>query len=288
MCDSQVPDLFQMYQTESQFHLVVAVLDTEKAGEYEFDLLEPICVVHPENPCPNIGVEQPLAIVAADAIENPAPNVGGSEKPSTEKANAREPDIFDNEEEYVHVNDEHMYVPQAAQPTQPAENLPEQPSQSSQSAVAGDDAPEAQIKVLPYEHNCASTKLHEGKMATQGWCADRLSDWVKKYPNKGAKEAKLKLQEDYQIKLKYSKAWSGMKLALEQIHGKYEESFQLLFNWKSEMEKISPGTIVDIELQKIGKKHCFKRFLCCFKAMHRWLPEWLQALYRCRFYKIDW
>jgi len=62
-----------------------------------------------------------------------------------------------------------------------------------------------QIKVLPAEHNCATTKLREGKMASQGWCADRLSDWVKKNPNKGPKDAKEKLEGDYGIKLKYSK-----------------------------------------------------------------------------------
>jgi len=56
---------------------------------------------------------------------------------------------------------------------------------------------------------------------------------VKKNPNKRAKDAKDKLERDYGIKLKYSKAWLGMKLALEQIHGKYEESFQLLHNWKA-------------------------------------------------------
>ena len=67
-------------------------------------------------------------------------------------------------------------------------------------------------------------------MTTQGWVADRLSDWVKKNPGKGAKDAKEKVEGDYGIKLKYSKAWSGLKLALEQVHGKYEESFQLLFN----------------------------------------------------------
>jgi len=27
-------------------------------------------------------------------------------------------------------------------------------------------------------------------MASQGWCADRIGDWVKKNPTKGAKEAK--------------------------------------------------------------------------------------------------
>jgi hypothetical protein len=87
-----------------------------------------------------------------------------------------------------------------------------------------------QIKKLPAEHNRPSTELREGKMASQGWCADRLGEWVKKNPNKRAKDAKDKLEGDYGIKLKYSKAWSGMKLALEQIHGKYEESFQLLYN----------------------------------------------------------
>jgi len=51
-----------------------------------------------------------------------------------------------------------------------------------------------QIKVLPAEHNCPTSKLVEGKMATQGWVADRLSDWVKKNPHKGTKEAKEKLR----------------------------------------------------------------------------------------------
>ncbi len=120
-----------------------------------------------------------------------------------------------------------------------------------------------QIKKLPAEHNCPSTKFREGKMATQGWCADRLSDWIKKNPHKGAKEAKEKLEGDYGIKLKYSKAWSGMKQALEQIHGKYEESFQLLFNWKAQIDHSSPGSIVQIELEKKSKR--FKRIFVALK-----------------------
>lgn len=122
-----------------------------------------------------------------------------------------------------------------------------------------------QITVLPFEHKCASTKLREGKMATQGWVADRLGDWLKNNPKKGAKDARGKLQEQYEIKLKYSKAWSGMKLALEQIHGKYKESFQLLFNWKAEIERKCPGSIVEIELEKLGNKMCFKRLFVALK-----------------------
>ena len=124
---------------------------------------------------------------------------------------------------------------------------------------------DVQIKVLPAEHNCPTTKLVEGKMATQGWVADRLSDWVKKNPHRGTKDAKEKLESDYGIKLKYSKAWSGMKVALEQIHGKYEESFQLLFNWKAQMEISQPGSIIEIDLEKIGKKMCFRRMFVALR-----------------------
>ena len=47
-----------------------------------------------------------------------------------------------------------------------------------------------QIKVLHAEHNCATTKLREGKMASQVWCADRLCDWLKKNPNKTPKDGR--------------------------------------------------------------------------------------------------
>jgi hypothetical protein len=122
-----------------------------------------------------------------------------------------------------------------------------------------------QIKKLPSVHNCATTKLRVGKMATQGWCADRLADWLKKNPTKGASDCKEKLESDFGIKLKYSKAWSGMKVALEQIHGKYEESFQLLFNWATQIEKVSPGSYIQIDVEKVGKKQRFRRIFVALK-----------------------
>jgi hypothetical protein len=102
-------------------------------------------------------------------------------------------------------------------------------------------------------------------MTTQGWCADRLADWLKKNPTKGPADCKEKLESDYGIKVKYSKAWSGMKVALEQIHGKYEESFQLLFNWAAQIEKVSPGTFVEIEVEKVGNKNRFRRIFVALK-----------------------
>jgi hypothetical protein len=57
-----------------------------------------------------------------------------------------------------------------------------------------------QIKVLPAEHNCPTTKLREEKMATQDWCASRVTKWLKKNPIKRPKDARDKLKDDYGIK----------------------------------------------------------------------------------------
>ena len=111
-------------------------------------------------------------------------------------------------------------------------------------------------------------------MASQGWCADRLADWLKKYPKKGAKEAKKKLERDFWIKLRYSKAWSGMKVALERIHGKYEESFVMLYNWKAQIELCSPGSIIEIECSGKGKAKRFKRI---FVALKPCIDGWLEG-----------
>lgn len=81
--------------------------------------------------------------------------------------------------------------------------------------------------------------------------------------------------------MKYSKAWSGLKVALEQIHGTYEESFQLLFNWKAQIEMSSLGSIVEIELE--GKKE--KRFKRIFVALKPCVDSFLDG---CRpFVSID-
>jgi len=102
-------------------------------------------------------------------------------------------------------------------------------------------------------------------MATQGWATERLGDWLKRHRTKTPTDCKDKLEGDYGIKLKYSKAWSGMKVALEQIHGKYEESFQLLFNWAAQIAKSSPGSHVQIEVEMVEGKQRFRRIFVALK-----------------------
>ena len=65
--------------------------------------------------------------------------------------------------------------------------------------------------------------------------------------------------------MKYSKAWSGLQIALDHIHGSCEESFQLLFNWATQIEISSPSSIVEVELEKVGEQNRFKRIFVALK-----------------------
>jgi hypothetical protein len=311
----QMIDLFEMYKPEMYCRVIVAVLDNGQRDENEFDCLQPLCVL----PC--IEVSPPK--IASGAQSHPQIDEGVSASKATAKeADASEPGIFDHEEEYVGVHDEHFYIsvppPQANNAQPDAYELEHVADKNIHPDIEVDDAdPEEinvlhdpenpnialhalfpdiitfrkavrhhaivkgfefaglqidktrfiakcshegcpwcihasrvlrdsptiqvqdvwlvffmfviyaliciltlfigclQIKRLTAKHNCPSTKLREGKMPTQGWVADRLAEWLKKNPEKGAKEAKEKVESDYGIKLKYSKAWSGMNLALQ-------------------------------------------------------------------------
>ncbi|EAZ15920.1 hypothetical protein OsJ_31341 [Oryza sativa Japonica Group] len=246
--DNDLPGFFEMYATEVSFHLIVTI--HEEILDATSYVYETIVVIPLENPTPSVGSWQA------------ATNVGGSAQPTTMEEDVRESDMFDNEEEYVGVNDEHLYVP--PKPAQPSE-IPSQSSQGPSSQPSATrlvrvihdlenpkiekdalfpdiisyrkeirhyaikkgfefanletdptrfiakyhakgcpwrirasriyDSKTNKNKVLPFDHNCASTKLREGKMATQGWIADIIGDWVKKNPQKKAKDAKEKLEE---------------------------------------------------------------------------------------------
>ena len=51
-----------------------------------------------------------------------------------------------------------------------------------------------QIKTLPFEHDCPTTKLVVNKMPSQEWVSDRLKEWLKKNPSKRPKAAKEKVE----------------------------------------------------------------------------------------------
>jgi hypothetical protein len=72
--------------------------------------------------------------------------------------------------------------------------------------------------MLPHTHTCPSTTMVEGKMTTMSWVSDRVGDWLRRNPSVGAKQVQNKLEDEFHVKLTYSKAWRGMQDALYLLH----------------------------------------------------------------------
>jgi hypothetical protein len=82
----------------------------------------------------------------------------------------------------------------------------------------------------------------------------------------GAKEVKEELEKKYKIKINYQTCWYGRQRAADKLFGKWDDSFDSLFRFKAEVELRSPGSVVEIDIVKVGKKVHFSRVFCAFKA----------------------
>lgn len=121
----QMHDVFDMYKEQMHCEIVVGIFDRKIADVDEFADLEPIEQIPPDT------LEQlspdPLEQIPPEPIHHeqdiPAdanPNAGAEYPPEHELDPDREPDMFDNAEEYVGIDDEGMYMP--VPPPQPSNN----------------------------------------------------------------------------------------------------------------------------------------------------------------------
>ena len=93
-------ELFEMYKAEMRCHLIVAIVENSKIQEVVLtDELEPLCMVAPDEWPP------------ANQNEASASKEAESQGTAAKEADAIETDLFDNEEEYVGIDDEHIYMP---------------------------------------------------------------------------------------------------------------------------------------------------------------------------------
>jgi hypothetical protein len=69
---------------------------------------------------------------------------------------------------------------------------------------------------------------------------------LRKDPTIGVSALKGTLEEKYKIKISYFVAWDGRQMALDEILGKWEDSFAAAYNFKAELERKSPSSIVEV------------------------------------------
>jgi hypothetical protein len=74
------------------------------------------------------------------------------------------------------------------------------------------------------------------------WVANKAVSILRAEPNIDAKELQKRLETDNLCEIAYDYVWRGKARALEEVYGKWSESFELLFRWKAEVMKRSPGS----------------------------------------------
>ena len=112
-------DLFEMYKEEMCCLVVVQVFDRESCLQSVFDGLEPLCTILPEPAA--VEPQMQAEIEEGTATTNMPKELTSASHEEAQEADEiepdREPDLFDNDEQYVGVDDEGMYgtLPAATQ-----------------------------------------------------------------------------------------------------------------------------------------------------------------------------
>ena len=135
-----------------------------------------------------------------------------------------------------------------------------------------------QIKKNSIDHTCpprAGAPEEKSKLAKTRWLADAIIDWLRETPSLGPTSLITKISEKFQKTIPYMRMFYAKEMALDRINGPWNESFQLLYTFKGEVEMASPGSVVAIDKHtvqyklksgRIMQKDCFRRAFVCFKA----------------------
>jgi zinc finger SWIM domain-containing protein 3 len=145
-----------------------------------------------------------------------------------------------------------------------------------------------QVKVNPFPHTCPSERKGSHKAAKSRWCANEVLEWVTYNPCIGTTELMKKIKDKYNILVPYMRVYYDKEMDLDKIYGPWKESFNLLFTFKSVVEKACLGSVVEIDHHTVdyttrGKtmnKECFRRVFVSFKAC------WSGFLASCRPYLV--
>ena len=119
-----------------------------------------------------------------------------------------------------------------------------------------------QVTALIDQHNCSSSARRLTTTPTAAWVASRGIKHLRKDPNMDTKELKKQLQDDHKCEIHYDTVWKGRQIAMKELFGSWEESFQMLYNWRAEVLKHSPNSVIEIDIKMVDGKVHFHRFFC--------------------------
>ena len=126
------------------------------------------------------------------------------------------------------------------------------------------DGSTIRVNQIPHQHTCMTTSQRVSKMTSQLWITEKITPILAKTPNTTAKRLKVDLEKLYPIQLQYTTVWKAKQRAMKSLYGDWANTFRMLYSFKAEVEKRSPGSVVEIdtEVTEDGKVFFSKFFMC--------------------------
>lgn len=95
--------------------------------------------------------------------------------------------------------------------------------------------------------------------------SDKIKDWLVKDPRLQPKQLQKELKDEYKVEINYKRVGTGKQLAMDQLFGKWFDSFNNLYRFKAQIETSCPGGLVAIDHHTINEKIRFNRFFFTMK-----------------------
>nr|KAJ0207509.1 hypothetical protein LSAT_V11C500261200 [Lactuca sativa]KAJ0207802.1 hypothetical protein LSAT_V11C500261320 [Lactuca sativa] len=126
-----------------------------------------------------------------------------------------------------------------------------------------------EVKKFVDTHSCTRSNKCGNKHATQGWIADVVTDKLKSEGDVSPADLKKWLMHSYNVEVPYMRVFRGREQAYTDMYGKWDDSYLNIYDFKQEIEKRNPGSIVEIDLQTVGDKKHFLRFFISLTACYK-------------------
>jgi hypothetical protein len=76
--------------------------------------------------------------------------------------------------------------------------------------------------------------------------SEKVKDWLIENATLGAKELQRRIKDKFKVLGHYRRVYMGKDLALNQLYGDWDSSFDNLYRFKAETDKACPKSFVDI------------------------------------------
>jgi MuDR family transposase len=128
-------------------------------------------------------------------------------------------------------------------------------------AAVAEDGVTFVIKTIQPKHECCGVNRRGNKHATQGWIANQIVSDLRKEKDIPPKRLQVSLETKFGISLPYNRVWEGKELALKEIYGEWDDSFEQISALKEEILKRNSGSVVEFKTELgEGEKQHFQRF----------------------------